>query len=67
MKNKLLSPEEFYGFQMGAERSFARWDKIVEYFWHLDKSPCVKIKELGKSTMGNPFLLAIISSPENLQ
>lgn len=67
MKTKLLSPEEFYGFRMGAERSFARWDKIVEYFWHLGKSPCVKIEELGKSTMGNSFLLAIISSPENIK
>ncbi len=24
------SPEEFYGFKMGADGELARWDKIVE-------------------------------------
>jgi len=67
MKTKILSPEGFYGFQIGADRKLARWDKIVEYFWHLNKSPCVKVTKLGKSTMGNPFLLAVISSPENIK
>jgi len=62
----IKSPEEFYGFRMGADRKLARWDRIVEYFWHLDESPCVKVVELGKSTEGNPFLLAAVSSPENI-
>jgi len=60
------SPEEFFGFQMGTDRKLARWDKIVEYFWHLDKLPTVKVEEVGKSTEGNPFLVAVISSPENI-
>jgi len=60
------SPEDHYGFQMGTERKLARWDKIVEYFWHLDTLPTVKVWELGKTTEGNPFLLAAISSPENI-
>ena len=67
MSSKLKSPEDFFGFQMGADRKLARWDKIVEYFWHLDKSPRVKVIELGKSTMGNSFLLSIISSSENIE
>ena len=52
---------------MGADRELVRWERIVEYFWELEKSPCVKVEELGKSTEGNPFLLAIVSSPENLK
>jgi hypothetical protein len=67
MSTKILSPEEFFGFRMGADKKLARWDKIVEYFWHLDASPRVKVMELGKTTMGNPFLLAVISSPENIE
>lgn len=67
MSSSIKSPEAFFGFQMGTDRKLARWDKIVEYFWHLDESPRVKVMELGKSTMGNPFLLSIISSPENLE
>jgi hypothetical protein len=66
MSREVPSPEEFFSHQMGAERKLVRWDKIVEYFWALSKSPCVRVAELGKSTEGNPFLLAVISSPENL-
>ena len=67
MPSEIKSPEEYFGHKMGADRKLVRWEKIVEYFWHLDKSPCVKVTELGKSTEGNPFLLAVISSPENLK
>ena len=64
---QVQSPEEFFGFKPGADYKLARWDKIVEYFWLLDKaSDRIEVFELGKSTEGNPFVLAIISSPENL-
>ena len=66
-EHNIPSPEEFYGFRMGTDRKLARWDKIIEYFWLLDKnSDRIKVIELGKSTEGNTFLVAIISSPENL-
>ncbi len=52
---------------MGEDRKLARWDRIVEYFNALGKSPCVKVTELGKSTEGNPFILAIITAPENMK
>jgi len=67
MSPNIPSPEEFFGHRMGADKKLARWDKIVEYFWELDKSPSVKVIELGLSTEGNPFLLAIISSSENIK
>jgi len=64
----ISSPEEFFGHQMGAERKLARWDRIVEYFNLLAKnSDRIRVVELGKSTEGNPFLLAIITSPENMR
>ena len=66
MSPNIPSPEEFFGHRMGADKKLARWDKIVEYFWELDKAPSVKVIELGLSTEGNPFLLAIISSSENI-
>lgn len=63
----ILSPEDFFCFQMGTDRKLARWDKIVDYFWHLDEvSDRIKVIELGKSTENNPYILAIISSAENL-
>ncbi len=60
-------PEAYFGFKPGADYKLIRWDKIVSYFNILDeKSPRIVVVNLGKTTLGNPFLLAIISSPENL-
>jgi hypothetical protein len=65
---KIISPREFFGFEIGEDRKLARWDKIVEYFKHLqENSNRIKVVELGKTTEGNPFILAYISSPENLK
>ena len=66
-QKKITSPEEFFGFQLGSDRKIARWDKIVDYYKLLGKeSGKLKVINMGPSTMGNPFLLVIISSPENL-
>jgi len=62
------SPEQFYGFKMGAEGELVHWNKLVEYFNMLgERSDRVIVEEIGKSTLDNPFLLAIFSSPENLR
>jgi hypothetical protein len=61
------SPEAFFGHVMGEDRKLERWDRIVEYFDALSKSPCVRVTELGKSTGGNPFILAVITAPENMR
>lgn len=61
------TPEEFAGFRMGTEGKLVRWEKIVDYFKLVDAaSDRVEVEELGKSTQGNPFIMAVISSPHNL-
>jgi hypothetical protein len=63
----LPTPEQFFGFPMGAERQLAAWDRIVEYFALVDRaSDRVTVQELGKSTMGRPYIMAIVSAPETL-
>lgn len=63
----ITPPEAFFGFQPGTDRQIARWDRIVAYYELLGKeSDRIKVVNLGPSTMGNPFLLVIVSSPENL-
>ena len=60
-------PETFFGHKPGADFKLIRWEKIHEYFNILgDASDRVHVEELGKTTMGNPFILAVISSPKNL-
>jgi hypothetical protein len=67
MPSSVTSPESFYGFKPGEDRKLARWDAIVEYFRMLDdESDRIKVVDLGETTEGNPFILAYISSPENL-
>ncbi|NQW04247.1 MAG: peptidase M14 family protein [Acidobacteria bacterium] len=63
----LQTPEQFFGFQMGADRKLAGWDKLHEYYQLLaSTSDRVKLVELGKSSEGRPFIALFISSPANL-
>ncbi|MEP2668722.1 MAG: M14 metallopeptidase family protein [Cyclobacteriaceae bacterium] len=63
----LPTPEQYFGFKMGADRKLAHWDDLVKYYNKLgDASPRMKVVNMGKTTLGNPFLALYISSPENL-
>ena len=65
--DQITAPEAFFGFQLGSDRQLARWDKIVDYFWLLEKeSARMQVINMGPTTEGHPFLLVIITSPENL-
>src|SRR5215831_17102243 len=62
------TPEEYFGFRMGADKKLARWNKIVSYFQVIaGQSDRVKFHNLGPTTNGNPFVLLEISSGENLR
>ncbi len=63
----VTSPEQFFGFKMGADRKIARWDKLIEYYRLLEKQGAAKVKvvEMGPTEMGNPFLLVIVTSAAN--
>src|ERR1041384_5115028 len=62
------APQDVLGFTPGDDRKLASWAKVVEYFQKLaTSSDRVKFEEIGKSTMGAPFVYATISAPENLK
>jgi hypothetical protein len=62
------APEEVLGFRPGDDRRLASWAQTVEYFRRLSRtSPRVKFEELGKTTLGAPFVLATVSAPENIE
>ena len=64
---QIPTPESFFGFEMGADRKLARWDKLVEYYNLLgERSPRLEVVNMGPTTMGHPFLVLYLSSPENL-
>ena len=67
MNNQVTSPEAFFGFQLGCDRKIASWDQIVAYLRLLEQeSDCLQVIDMGPSTEEHPFLMAIISSPQNL-
>jgi hypothetical protein len=56
------------GWTPGDDRKLASWAQTVEYFKKLDAaSDRVMFQEIGKTTMGAPFVYATITSPENLK
>ena len=53
---------------MGTTGRLARWDGILEYFGILaTRSARIRVDTLGPTTLGNPFVVITMSSPENLR
>src|SRR5690349_4864919 len=65
---EITSPEKFFGFQLGADKKMARWDKIVEYYGVLEKQSGgrMKVVNMGPTSEGNPFLQVFITSQANM-
>ena len=62
------TPEQFFGFRIGADKRLARYDKIVEYFNQVaGRSDRVRVRNLGPTTNGNPFVIVEISAPETIK
>src|SRR5262245_32813752 len=61
------APRAVLGFTPGDDRKLASWAQIVDYFRKLSQtSDRVLFQEIGKTTLGRPFVFATISSPANL-
>jgi hypothetical protein len=63
---QVTSPEQYLGFKVGTDKKLADMFQIIEYFQMLDEqSDRISVKEVGKTTEGNPFIVAIITSEKN--
>ena len=61
------TPEEFLGHQVGADRHLIDYHQIREYFDLLaEESERVSILNIGESTLGEPIIMAVITSEENM-
>ena len=62
------SPKSVLGFEPTADRTIADWKQITGYFAKLDAaSNKVEVREIGKTTLGKPLIVAFISAPENIK
>src|SRR5256885_5396127 len=64
----ITSPKEQFGFNIGDDYKLAHYTQFEQYWRMLaTQSNRMKLVEIGKSAEGRPQLMAIISSPANLQ
>src|SRR5256714_6296068 len=62
------TPRSVLGFDPGDDRKLVEWPVLLRYFQALAKaSDRVDYRELGKTTLGAPFIALAISSPQNLR
>ncbi|MGH7462419.1 MAG: M14 family metallopeptidase, partial [Longimicrobiales bacterium] len=60
------APASHFGFEIGADRKLADWPQLTSYYEKLaQSSPRVKVDTIGRTTMGAPFVMLTVTSPEN--
>ncbi|MBD2703477.1 peptidase M14 [Spirosoma sp. BT702] len=61
-------PADVFGFEPGADYKLANTKMLIDYYQKLDKaSPRVQMVNIGKSTLGKPLLLLMVSSEANMK
>ena len=61
------APSDVLGFEVGADRRLADWGQITGYFTRLaNASRMVRVDTLGRTTNNLPFIVATITSTENM-
>ncbi len=67
-ERSVQTPQQFFGFRIGTDGELAQLpeDPRIPPAPGEDDQSRSSIEELGKTTMGNPYVLATISAPENL-
>jgi hypothetical protein len=66
--SRIPTPRSVLGFEPGEDRKLAEWPALVRYYQALaEASDRVRFRELGKTTLGAPFVALVISSPQNLR
>ncbi|HEX3966527.1 MAG TPA: M14 metallopeptidase family protein [Edaphobacter sp.] len=66
-QQRITSPEQAFGFRLGADRKLADWTELTAYYKKLaSESERIRYEEIGKTTEGRPFVTVTISSAENI-
>jgi hypothetical protein len=61
-------PADVFGFEPGADYKLANYKMLMDYYQRLDKaSNRVQMVTIGKSVLGKPLLLLMVSSEANMK
>ena len=67
-QHRVTTPQEQFGFQIGADYELINYDQLHAYFIKLaNESDRMILDTIGYTEEGRPQIQAIISSPENLR
>lgn len=67
-QQRLTSPKDFFGHEIGADYVLPDYTKFAEYWAKLaTESDRMELDTIGMTAEGRPQLMAIVSSPENLR
>jgi hypothetical protein len=62
------TPESVLGFRVGADFHLATYEQSLAYFQRLDAaSDRLELREIGRTSFGRPWYVALISSASNLR
>lgn len=62
-----VAPADYLGHPIGADFKLADWQEITGYFEQLGAaSSAVRVDTLGRTTQDRPFILAIVTAPDNM-
>jgi hypothetical protein len=65
---QIPTPDSVLGFRVGADFHLATYEQSLDYFQRLAAaSDRIELREVGRTSHGRPWYLALISSSENLQ
>ncbi|MCU1231983.1 MAG: hypothetical protein JWO97_4867 [Acidobacteria bacterium] len=65
---EIPSPSAFLGFDVGADRKLADYRQVVRYLRAVAAvSPRVQVVTLGKTTLGEEMVMAVVSSEANMR
>lgn len=64
---QIPTPESVLGYRVGSDFELANYEQSLDYFQRLDAaSDRLELREVGTTSFGRPWYVAIISSAENL-
>ncbi len=62
------TPESVLGYPVGSDFELANYEQSLDYFQRLDAaSDRIELREVGRTSFGRPWYIALISSADNLR
>jgi len=63
---QIPDPVDHFGFNLGEDRKLADWAQLMSWYELIaQRSDRVTLDTLGETTLGAPFLMLTVTSPEN--